>query len=132
MLHGICRSDLENLSSSLYVDIQNTSMFRDGSVNSIEFQHKIQIFRHLHSSHKPSIDCQRQIHIKTLPRSYKELMEVPTIEFLRECVADCMRGLQIPVTNFVPNDSWNALFHWVLENDNLDNEFPPWSLPNCY
>ena len=59
-------------------------------------------------------------------------MEVPTIEFLRECVEDCMRGLQIPVTNYLPNDSWNALFHRMLENDNLDNEFSPWVLPNCY
>ena len=45
MLHGIFRSDLENLSSLLYSNIQNTSMFRDGSTDSMEFQHKIQMFR---------------------------------------------------------------------------------------
>ena len=131
MLHGIYRSDLENLSSSLYSDIQNTSMFRDSSMDSMEFQHKIQMFRQLHSSHKPSTNCQRGTHVTTLAQTNKELMEVPTIEFLRECVEDCMRGLQIPVTNYVPNDSWNALFHRMLEEDNLDDEFPPWVLPNC-
>ena len=50
LLHGICRSDLDNLINSSYTDIQNSSMFRDGSINSMQFQQKIQTFRYLHTS----------------------------------------------------------------------------------
>ena len=52
LLNGVCRSDIDNLSLSLYSDVQNTCMFRDGSINSIVFQSKIQKFRQLHSSKK--------------------------------------------------------------------------------
>ena len=37
LLHGISRSDMNNLSEFSYSDIQNTFMFRDGSMNSMEF-----------------------------------------------------------------------------------------------
>ena len=40
LINGISRSDINNLSESSYSDIQNTSMFQDGSVNSMEFQNR--------------------------------------------------------------------------------------------
>ena len=52
LLHGICRSESENLSQSSCLDIQNTSIFRDGSVNSMELQNKIRMLRYLHSSQR--------------------------------------------------------------------------------
>ena len=102
-------------------------------MNSMELQNKIQMFKHLHSSQKRFIKHQGEIPITTLPRPNKdELMGVPTIDFLCECVEDCMNGLNISVKDFVPSDSWNSLFHQMLENNNLDNISPPWVFPKFY
>ena len=133
MLHGICRSDLVNISKSSYTDIQNTSFFRDGSVNSMDFQNKIHMFRYLHTSQKEkpkSIESPSQVTSHMIKTS--ELSEVPTIKFLKKCVKDCIDKLKVPVKDLITTDSWHSQFHRVLENDDLTEEFPPWVLPSCY
>ena len=141
MLNGICRSDIKNLTKSCESDIQNTSMFRDGSVNSMEFQNRIQNIRHLHSSstkskcspskNKPM--CHHNIPINPHSRIHnEELTEVPTIEFLQDCVNDCMNKLDIPLRDLIEIKSWNSQFHEILELTNMKDEFPPSVLPRCY
>ena len=91
LIYGVCRSDIKDLSKSANSDIQNTTMFRDNTMNSMEFQNKIQVFRHLHSSQR-----NKMINSSTTPTTpepklgIKQLTEVPTIEFLNNRVKDCM------------------------------------------
>ena len=108
-------------------------MFRDGSMDSMEFQKKIQFFRHIHTSERSvlvDIPSKASNLLKT-PSSI-ELREVPTIEYLKECVQKCMSGLKICMNKFTCDDDWNSKFHSLLRNCDMVDEFPPWSLQSCY
>ena len=133
LLNGVFQSDIDNLSNLSYTYIQNTCVFRDGSINSMEFQTKIQSFRQLHSSTKKH---RTPHHITpTIPLAMvnnEEMRDVPTIQFLQNCVNDCMNQLEMPVQDFVNIQSWNSQFHEILELDNLKEEFPLQVLPKCY
>ena len=125
LLNGVCWSDIDNLFNLSYTDIQNTCMFRDGSINSMEFQTKIHSFRQLHFSTKKH--WTPHCIIPTIPLamvSNEQLRENPTIEFLQKCVNDCMNQSEIPVQDFVNIHSWNSQFHEILELDNFKGEFP--------
>ena len=77
-------------------------------MNSMEFQNKIHMIRHLHSSQKKIAYEQSEFSIATLPVTEPkkgELVEVPTIDFLCECVEDCMKGLKVPINDFMRSDS---------------------------
>ena len=43
-----------------------------------------------------------------------------------------MDRLKIPVKDLMSRDSWNSLFHQLLQIDDLVEEFPPWVLPRSY
>ncbi len=134
LLHGISRSDMTNLSKSSYTDIQNTSMFWDGSINSMEFQNRIQFFSYVHSSeHEKNKGVQLTLNATPEIVTNKELSEVPTIEHLQQYVHEYMIHLKIPVDDFKSTDSWNSQFHEnMLQLDNLKEEYTPWVLPKCY
>ena len=133
MLNGVCRSDIHNLSELNDSDIQNTSMFRDNSINTMEFQIQIQSFRHLHTSTKKEPISPHSTLPLPLPVTLNnDLREVPTIEFLQQCVSECMNQLDIPVKDLMNIKSWNSQFHDLLDLDHLREEFPSSVLPKCY
>ena len=48
LVYGVSRSSISDISQIPFSHVQNTSMFHDGQVNSMEFQN-IQFFRHVHT-----------------------------------------------------------------------------------
>ena len=133
MLRGVCRSDIDNLSDSSYSDIQNTSIFRDGSVNSMEFQNRIQRYQQSHSpAQKTPLHHHRTPVLPLISNGNEELCEVPTIEFLQNCVETCMNRLDVPFHDLITIKSWNHKFHEILVLENLEDEFPLSALPKCY
>ena len=133
LVFGVSRSDIQNLTSASNADIQNTCMFRDGSMDSMKFQQQIQRYAHMHSLSKQH--TQKKIDptdTKKMKTSTCVLEEVPTIQFLQDCVHKYLSQVNVPDDILDQNISWNDQFHSLLDLVGLRDDFPPCDLPPCY
>ena len=96
LVNGVSRSDLTSFSKTSHIDKQNSSMFRDKSMDSILFQQKIHQFRFIHSCNKQT-QWKPSNNMNTNKRSFDRniLQEVPSINYLREQVKLFTDGLNI-------------------------------------
>ena len=133
LVFGVSRSDIQNFTGASNADIQNTCMFCDGSMDSMKFQQQIQRYAHMHSLSKQHIQKEIDPTItKKLKTSRCALEEVPTIQFLQECVHKYLSEVNVPVNILNQNLSWNDQFYSLLDLVGLRDDFPPCDLPPCY
>ena len=131
-LYGISRSELQSLKQISQYDILNTTMFRDGSMDSVEFQRKVHYYRFVHlctMKNNGLLSTTLSKNKRTIERNI--LHKVPTIQFLREQVDMCMDGMNVKRISH-SDKSWNFMFHYIVKLCNLQCNFPPWLMPSCY
>ena len=132
LVFGVSRSNIKNISGISICHILNTKMFRDGSMDSMEFQKKVQFFGHVHTSTRSIINEIPPAPSNVLNATSNQLREVPTIEYLKECVKKSMSGLKVPMNKVLYTDDWYGRFHELLRKCYMVHEFPPWALQSCY
>ena len=126
------RSELQTSKKISHFDIENTKMFCDRSMDSVEFQQKIQYYRFIYSC----TDRDTHLGTSTLSKNKRSidrntLKEVPTIEYLREQVnlrTDCMNVKRVQNSSMY----WNSMFRQIVKLCHLECDFPPWVMPSCY
>ena len=104
-------------------------MFRDGSMDSVKFQQKIQYYRFLHSCTEKhqNLAVTKSNNKQSIDRN--SLKEVPTIAFFRDQVNLCTDAMNIRRVQST-SMSWNSMFHNIVKICKLECDFPPWVMPS--
>ena len=116
-------------------DVQNSAMFRDGSVNSMVFQRDIQIYKHWRSKSFWG-NLQTTISLKhgdtlTPFSQVNNKHSTYSIYILQNSVKTIIQ--QTHTQNDIDvTSSWNSLFHGIVESCNLVSEYPLDTLWQCY
>ena len=137
MINGVTRNDITEFPKIMYTDVQNSSMFRDDTIDSMVFQQQIIIYRFQYSNKKGDhpnypLTLKRPVSsISTQSNENGSLQEVPTIQSLLSQVNSSVKP-QISIHFDTHSQPWNYLFHHILRYCDLVDHFPTTSLPDCY
>ena len=129
LIEGVSLQDIFDLHTISEVDHQNSIMYRDGSVDSMNFQHKVQMYQHQYSLKKNCSFISKDKPSTIIP--VKHIEQVPDITSLKESISTYIMKLKPSYVN-VPRQSWNSSFHNLITDCNLSSYFPPSTLPQCY
>ena len=116
----------------LYENVQNCSMFRDGTCDSMLFQQMIHTNKYNRSKHKRvTVDDDHSNTKRSSSHSNLSLEEVPSIQNLKEQVEKLFirEENDFSASTFV---SWNFLFYQIIKKCSIQDDFPLASLPHCY
>ena len=90
-------------------------MFRDGSMNSLHFQKKVQYFKFVYSCTEKNHSVSSTSISKNKRAIDRNILhQVPTIDFLREQVNLCTDGMHVKRVRTTPS-SWNSMFHHIVK-----------------
>ena len=136
LLKGKTRNEITNFSNVQFHDVQNCSMFRDGSVDNMIFQRDIQIYRHQRSKYlkttlKTNISLANDG--STIPCSKSDdVYCTPSTCNLETTVKRIVQ--QAHQRNEIDSriSSWNSLFHEIIELCDITTKYPLDRLPECY
>ena len=130
LVNGNSRSDITNFSHTSHVNKLNSSMFRDGSYDFMQFQKKIQYFCFIHSCNKRE-HWKPFNHVSNNKRTKNKTMLLTSIKYLREQVHIYTDGLAINKKS-KSIQSRNSMFHNICQLCDLGHEFLLWVMPTCY
>ncbi len=135
LLEGISKEDYTDFLKIQLHDLHNSSMFRDGSINSMIFQQNIYPNSIRRSKRNAAIlsnlyPAITETFSKPVSKP-KILTEVPTISYLMKQVESCMKSSNqsLKINKTLP---WNTLFHKILDDYDLKGSFTPQTLPGSY
>ena len=131
LIEGICLQDIVDLGTISDEDDQNSIMYRDGSDNSMNFQHKVQTYQHQYSLQKRNSNSSARKDNSSSMIHGKHIPQVPTITCLKENINSYIKKLN-PSYISLPRQSWNSSFHNIVTDCNLSSYFRPSTLPECY
>ena len=117
LLQGKTRNEITNFSNVQFHDVQNCSMFRDGSVDNMIFQRDIQIYRHRQSKYLITT-------LKTNISLANDGSTTPCSQDDDACSTPSTSNLESTVKRIVQQthqqneidariSSWNSLFHEI-------------------
>ena len=128
-----------------FVDIQNSKMYRDGTMDNTKFQYMIMKFQTKYAVKKhplnstPKHKSSEPIHSEVIPSNKKRLIEtmteVPTIQDLQQRIELYKTQTDVVSLKTVSSTiqpTWNEMFHSIISNCSLTNHFPSEKLPGCY
>ena len=127
-INGVLRLDNMDYLTLSQIHIQNSTMFRDGSMDNIRFQYKILKFQR---NYRSRIN-QTAVHDTNISEtSVQTITAVPSIKDLKSKV--CTSAMQTyKMDHSSINKTWNQMFHDIIELCELEEEFNLESLPMCY
>ena len=111
LIQGISRNEMADFKKILYENVQNCSMFRDGTCDSMLFQQMIHTNKYNRSKHKRvTVDDDHSNTKRSSSHSNLSLEEVPSIQNLKEQVEKLFirEENDFSASTFV---SWNFLFY---------------------
>ncbi len=117
-------------------------MFRDGKSDISKFQQELQKYEFIQSKGKKDSKISSNIHPSTLNTStncleqnQKLLSEVPRIDFLHWQMRMYMDTFPVSSQYHnikTRNESWNLMFHQILNSCTLKHEYPSSTMPKEY
>ena len=114
---------MTNFDKILYEDVQNCSMFRDGTCDSMLSQQKIHTNKYNWSKHKGvCVDDGHNNTKKSSALSKLSLEEVPSIQNLKEQVEKLIirEENDFKTSTFI---SWNLSFHQIIQKFSVQEDF---------
>ena len=136
LLQGKSKNDITDFSKVQFHDVQNSSMFRDGSVDNMVFQRDIQIYRHQRTKFSQKLlqtsillthrdnDCS--------PSQLSDKESTPSLNTIQSTVKTIVQQCRKKNRVDVKSSSWNSMFHEIIECCDISSNYPPNSLPQSY
>ena len=142
-LNGVTRISNIDYSQISSVDIENSMMYRDGTMDNMQFQYMIMKFQSKYATQKrnnPSLSQSITQDPKKLKPSLKQdcvnnhIKEVATINDLQQELSSQTSCTKIIDVGELPIGtlSWNGMFHDIISTCQLKRYFQPEALPTCY
>ena len=133
-INGIFWKRNINFSKISITDIQNTTMYRDGTMDNMKFQYMIMKFQSKYVTTKISPTIPRSTFREATEMENIKMKEVATIQALKQEVASFKGSInavdhKLSSTN---TKDWNEMFHNIISTCNLERHFTLESLPPSY